>query len=184
MATDVAIVGDGPCGLSCALLAAKNDLTVQVFGSDDTAMHSAYLYNYLGVEEIDGTAFMERARKQCKGVGAELTDATISGVQAEGDRFSIETEEGDGHEARYVVLATGTDRELAQALGLEMDGDVIQVDRDGRTSQERVYAGGWATRAQKIQAAISVGDGAAIALDILSEEKGKPFHDFDTPPEA
>lgn len=184
MAADVAIVGDGPCGLSCALLAAKNDLSVQVFGSDETAMHSAYLYNYLGVEESDGTAFMERARKQCRGVGAELTEAVVSEVRADGDGFVVEADAGDQHRARYLVLATGTDRELAQALGLEMDGDVIQVDRDGRTSQDGVYAGGWATRGHKIQAAISVGDGAAIALAILSEEKGKPFHDFDTPPEA
>lgn len=184
MAVDVAIVGDGPCGLSCALLAAKNDLSVQVFGPDDTAMHSAYLYNYLGVEELDGTEFMERAREQCKGVGAELIKAAVSEVRADGDGFVVATDAGDEHEARHVVLATGTDRELAQALELEMDGEVIHVDRDGRTSRDHVYAGGWATRPHKIQAAISVGDGAAIALAILSQEKGKPFHDFDTPPDG
>lgn len=180
---DVAIVGDGPCGLSAALLLAKNDLSVRVFGLDETAMHSAYLYNYLGIEELGGTALMERSREQCAAVGADLVQAEVEGVATADGGFEVETTDGEQTTANYLVLATGTDRDLAGDLDLAMDGDVIEVDRDGRTSTEKVYAGGWATRAHKIQAAISVGDGAAIALDILSSEAGEPVHDFDVPPD-
>jgi hypothetical protein len=39
-------------------------------------------------------------------------------------------------------------------------------------------------RDQEWQAVISAGDGAAAALDILSEVKGEHFHDFDAPDDA
>ncbi len=181
--TDVAIVGDGPCGLSAALLLAKNDLSVEVFGLDETAMHSAYLYNYLGIEELGGTPLVERAREQCASFGADPTEAEVTDVAETDGGFRVETDGGETTEARYLVIATGTDRSLAEALDLEMDGKVIRADRTGATSREHVYAGGWATRAHKIQAAISVGDGAAIALEILSAEAGEPVHDFDVPPD-
>ena len=60
--SSVVIVGDGPGGLSAALFLAKNKLQVTVFGQDQTAMHYAYLYNYLGLPEIDGSDFQEIAR--------------------------------------------------------------------------------------------------------------------------
>ena len=71
---DVIVVGDGPAGLSAALFTAKNGLDTVVFGTDDTTMHKAYLYNYLGIEEIHGTEFMETARDQVRDHGAELVD--------------------------------------------------------------------------------------------------------------
>lgn len=181
MSNDVLVVGDGPTGLSAALFLAKNDLSVTVYGEDETAMHSAKLYNYLGIEEETGTSFMERARDQCEAFGAELVEATVTEIAQTDDGFRVETEDGETAEARYLVLATGTDRSLGDGLGLAYDGDVIAVDRDGQTSVPGVYSGGWATRPTKIQAAISVGDGAAIALDILSEEAGEALHDFDVP---
>jgi thioredoxin reductase len=179
MSDDVIVVGDGPTGLSAALLLAKNDLEVTVYGDDETAMHSAMLYNYLGIEEDTGTAFMERARDQCAEMGADLEPVLVDDVEEAGEGFRATTEDGDQAEARYLVIATGTDRSLGEPLGLAYDGDAIEADRDGRTGVDGVYAGGWATRPQKIQAAISVGDGAAIALDILSQEAGEPVHDFD-----
>ncbi len=176
-------MGDGPTGLSAALFLAKNGLDVHVFGPDETPVHSAYLYNYLGLMEKDGTAFMETARDQCEQMDAVLQDAEVERVGTTGDGFEAETDGGDTVTGRYLVLATGSDTSLGETLGVEMEGDVIAVDRSGRTSVEDAYAGGWSTRSDKIQAAISVGDGAAIAVDILSKEKGEPFHDFDVPPE-
>lgn len=200
---DVVVAGDGPTGLSAALLLAKNGLDVAVVGDDDTRMHNAYLYNYLGVAEVDGSAFVETAREQVAGFGADLVDGRVTAVESVDDdsadggfRATVEPADGtgaaDGAEelaSRYLVLATGTDRSLADDLGVELresdrfhDERVVEVDRRGRTSLDGVYAGGWTTRVYGVQAAISVGDGAAIAVDVLAEETGGPFHDFDAGP--
>ncbi len=60
----IAIVGDGPGGLSAALFLAKAGQTVTVFGTDETARHYAYLHNYLGIAEISGSDFQRVARDQ------------------------------------------------------------------------------------------------------------------------
>lgn len=178
---DVVVVGDGPTGLSAALLLSKNGLDPVVLGNNETPMHKALLKNYLGIEEEAGTPFMKRARQQASKFGAALRETTVIGLDEDEEGFRVETEAGETVTGDRLVLATGTSRELGEQLGLSFDGNVIDADKNGRTSLDDVYAGGWAVRPQKIQAAISVGDGAAIALDILSKEEGEPFHDFDVP---
>ncbi len=180
--TDVLIVGDGPAGLQAALLLAKNGMDVDVLGTDETYLHDAYLYNYLGIEEIHGSEFAEIARDQCESHGARLHDAEAVDAAHEDGTFTVETADGDRHRADYLVLTEGDAREVSDALGVAFTDDgVVDTDKHGRTSIDGAYAGGWTARDNRIQAAISVGDGAAIALDILSAENDRQFHDFDVP---
>lgn len=183
--SNVAIIGGGPAGLSAALFTAKNGLDTVVFDIDDTAMHAAHLFNYLGLKEMAGDEFMEVAREQVDGFGADRRQGEeVVGVDREGSRFRVETDDGE-YEADYVVFATGRSRGLAEDLGCELaDDGTIAIDHDNETTIEDAYAAGWAARADKIQAVISVGGGAAAGLDILSKEKGRAFHDFDTPEDA
>jgi thioredoxin reductase (NADPH) len=182
--TDVAVVGGGAAGLSAALFTAKNGLDTVVFDTDDTWLHSAHLFNYLGIESQDGTAFVEDARAQVESFGATLQEAEVTEVQPDGSGFTVVTDE-DSVEADYVVLATGADRELATDLGCETtEEDVVDVDVTMETSVTDVYATGAMVRAEEWQAIISAGDGAAAALNILTKEKGEHFHDFDTPDDA
>lgn len=176
----VLVIGDGPGGLGTALLLAKNDVEVDVFGTDDTPMHKAMLKNYLGIPEMTGSEFQEISREQVQHFGTSLHDTKVTGLDREDGTFVAETEDGETHEGDYIVLAT-TNKSHLEALGVDQSEDgTADVDRDGATNVDNCYAVGWATRAQKIQAIISAGDGAAAALDILSQEKGEPFHDFDT----
>jgi len=179
--TEVAVVGGGPAGLSAALFTAKNGLDTVVFDTDGTWMHSAHLFNYLGIRSISGDEFMALARGQTRDRGADLREAEVTGVEASGDGFVVTTDDGE-HEARYVVLATGADRDLAGELGCAFtDEDVVDVDVTMETSVEDAYATGAMVRAEEWQAVISAGDGAAAALNILTKERGEHFHDFDTP---
>ena len=176
---EVIIVGDGPGGLSAALLLAKNDADVAVFGTDDTPMHKAMLYNYPGIKEMTGSEFQRIARQQVTDFGAELREARVETLERTDAGFQVETGDGDTFTADFLVLATTNKSHLSQ-LGVDVTDDgVADVDRNGRTNVDGCYAIGWASRKDKIQAVISAGDGAAAAVDILSEQKGEPFHDFD-----
>lgn len=180
--SQVAIVGGGPAGLSAALFTAKNGLDAVVFDTDETWMHKAHLFNYLGVRSLGGEEFMAVARGQAEDRGADLHNGEeVTGVEENGDGFTVSTDDGE-YDADYVIFATGTDTDLPESLGCELtDEDTVDVDLSMETSVENAYATGALIRNQEWQAVISAGDGGAAALDILSKEKGEHFHDFDTP---
>jgi thioredoxin reductase len=180
---DVAIVGGGPAGLSAGLFTAKNGLETVVFDTDETWMHKAHLFNYLGIDSVDGSEFMEDAREQVAEYGVDHREAEVTGVAATDGGFTVETADGE-ETADYLVLATGADRSLAESLGCEFDDELVAVDLRMETSVADAYATGAMVRDQEWQAVISAGDGGAAALDILSKEEGEHFHDFDTPADA
>ncbi|REK09207.1 MAG: thioredoxin reductase [Actinobacteria bacterium] len=177
----VAIVGDGPGGLSAALFLAKNKQRVTVYGQNETAMHFAFLYNYLGIPAISGSDFQEIARKQVEEFGAEFRMEQVTAVSV-ANRFSISTDSGSFN-SDYLILSEGKNPELARSLDLKQSLDgVIEVDRQFRSSREGVYVIGRSARPHRSQAIISAGAGATAALDILAREEGKDFQDWDTPP--
>jgi thioredoxin reductase (NADPH) len=179
---DVAIIGDGPGGLSAALFLAKNGLSTVVYGQDKTAMHWAWLRNYLGIDEISGTDFQERARNQVAAFGAKLEDRHVDGVARNDGAFRVTLTGGETVDARYLILSEGKAPKLAQELGVRFEGAAAATDKDGQTSVPGVYAVGRLARPGRSQAIISAGDGAVVALDILSKEKGQDVVDWDSPP--
>lgn len=176
---DVLIVGDGPGGLSAALFLAKNDKSVTLIGGNKTPMHEAMLYNYLGIDEMTGSDFQAKGRAQAARHGAEIVDGEVAEV-SRGEGGFTATVDGRGYTGKYLIFGCGPNPALAEGVGLALnDRRMVDADRDGRTEVDGCYAIGWSTRPDKIQAIISAGDGAAAALDILSLEAGKAFHDFD-----
>ena len=183
--TDVIVVGGGPAGLSAALFTAKNDLETLVFDTDETWMHKAHLFNYLAIDSMDGSEFMDVSREQVAEFGVDLSqDEEVTAVEERDGGFTVETDDGE-YDADYVVLATGVDRSLAEELGCATTEEgIVDVDVDMETSVEDAYATGAMVRAEEWQAVIAAGDGAAAALNILSKEKGEHYHDFDVPADA
>jgi len=181
---DVAIVGGGPAGLSAGLFTGKNGLDTVLFDTDGTWMHKAHLFNYPGIGSVGGSEFLATARQQVDDFGVTRNQGEeVTGVEEHGGGFLVTTE-ADEYEADYVVLATGASRDLAESLGCEFDGDLVDVGVSMETSVEGAYATGAMVRAEEWQAVISAGDGAAAALNILSNEKGEHYHDFDVPDTA
>ena len=177
----VIIVGDGPGGLSAALFLAKNGHEATVYGRDETALHKAYLKNYLGLPDTLGEDFVRTARQQVVRYGAVLREDRVVSV-SQGDGFRLETEGGEADEADYLILTEGKNAPLANGLGLERTETGIAVDAEYRTSIDRVYVVGRSARPKRSQAIISAGAGAVAALDILAREAGSDVQDWDTPP--
>ena len=193
----IAIVGDGPAGLSAALFLAKNDHDVVVFGKDSSLMEYAELHNYLGMPGVLGSEFQDVARQQVVDAGAvmrmgeEVTavapDGEVVGVRAGSDDDAEAGEDAvaaveDVEDFDYVVVAGGkSSMELLRGAGARVDEGAVVVDGDARTSLERVYAAGHLVRPERSQAIISAGLGAAAAIDILSRESGSDVHDWDSP---
>lgn len=180
----VIVVGDGPAGLSAALLLAKNGHEVVVYAQDKTAMHYAELHNYLGISVINGNDFQKIARAQVANYGASLREEQVTGVSRADGGFGVRV--GDTEDrADYLVLAGGkAAQRLAEEAGAERHEGIVTVDTEYRTTVDRLYAVGRVARPDRSQAIISAGAGATAALDILSRESGKDFHDWDTPPDS
>ena len=98
----------------------------------------------------------------------------MTDIEQGADGFTVRTDDGE-YDATYVVFATGTDTELSQSLGYETtDDSLVDVDSNMRTSVGNAFAVGSVIRDQKWEAVISAGDGGAAALQILSDEAGRP----------
>jgi thioredoxin reductase (NADPH) len=176
----IAIVGDGPGGLSAALFLAKNGQRVTVFGTDETAMHSAFLHNYLGVPSIAGSELQQVARDQVEAFGGTILGDRVTAVEAGDDGYTLILENGGPAHADYLILSEGRSPTIGPDLGVDVIDGAMAVDRNQRTSLPRVYAVGRSTRPARSQAIISAGDGAVAALDILSAEAGTDVKDWDT----
>jgi thioredoxin reductase (NADPH) len=180
----VAIVGDGPGGLSAALFLAKAGIQVVVFGQDKTAMHFALLKNYLGIPELHGSEFQRIARDQVRSFGARIEDVRVESVTRSAEAFDLELGNGTRFHAAFLILSEGKSPRLASSLGLEFDEkEGVPTDVNSRTRIPRLYAVGRLHRPGRSQAIISAGDGAAAAIDIITILRGEPYADWDSPPE-
>jgi thioredoxin reductase len=119
---------------------------------------------------------------QVQNFGGTILEHLVTDIDKKGDKFIVSTVEGS-HESKYVVLAEGKLQKLAEKIDLPRTKDGVEVDRDGRTSIEGLYAIGRGTRKSRSEAIISAGAGATTALDILSVEAGKMINDFDVLPD-
>jgi thioredoxin reductase (NADPH) len=113
---DVAVVGAGPAGLSAAVYAASEGLSVLVldrhaFGGQAGA--SMRIENYLGFPTgISGMALMARAYNQAQKFGVEMAiPKTVTSLEPPADlssgEFRLHLAEEETVRARSVVVATG-----------------------------------------------------------------------------
>jgi thioredoxin reductase (NADPH) len=111
---DVAVVGSGPAGLSTAVYAASEGLSVAVcdtraFGGQAGA--SARIENYLGFPTgISGHALTARAFNQAQKFGADVmipVEVKSLDCSQAGGAFGLALDNGDMLRARSVVVASG-----------------------------------------------------------------------------
>jgi thioredoxin reductase len=181
---DIAIVGAGPAGASAALFAAKAGKKVLVIDSDQSITKRAWVENHYGVDQISGPDLIEVGKKQAVKFGAEIVQGKVSGIERGEGGFSLQTEQSS-YEAKYVILATGLFADLAEAIGLEtVPGTepriktIIKADSAGKTSIPGIWAAGTCAGVS-VHTIITSGDGAKVAINILSEINGERYVDHD-----
>src|SRR3712207_629403 len=116
MTTDVRqviIIGSGPAGYTAAIYAARANLKPLVFEGAVTAggalMNTTDVENFPGFRDgIMGPQLMDEMRAQAERFGAELVADDITAVDLVGDVKRVTDGEGVTHEARTVILATGS----------------------------------------------------------------------------
>ncbi|PYI52658.1 FAD-dependent oxidoreductase [Paenibacillus flagellatus] len=181
---DIAIVGAGPAGASAALFAAKAGKKVVVVDSDQSVTRRAWIENHYGVAEITGPDLVDIGKKQAAKFGAELVQGKVTGVTRGQDGLTVTTEQAS-YEAKHVILATGMSVELAEAIGVEtVPGTeprikaIFKVDAAGKTGADGIWAAGTCAGVS-MHTIITAGDGAKVAINVISELNGERYVDHD-----
>ncbi len=110
--TDVAIIGKGPAGWSCAITARMRGLSATVVAPEnDTGWlrTAERIDNYPGMPQISGKAMLDSFREQALAMGAEERHGLVRQIMPMKDRFMLLVE-NDVMEAGTVVLAMGAAR--------------------------------------------------------------------------
>ncbi|MDH4159435.1 MAG: thioredoxin-disulfide reductase [Actinomycetota bacterium] len=110
---DVIIIGSGPAGYSAAVYTARADLHPLVFEGSVTAggalMNTTEVENFPGFADgVMGPELMDQMRKQAARFGAELVNDDVVSVDLDGPVKTVTTGSGSTHQARAVILATGS----------------------------------------------------------------------------
>ncbi|MBY6410671.1 FAD-dependent oxidoreductase [Rhodococcus sp. BP-252] len=125
---DVSIFGAGPAGLSAAVYAASEGLSVVLLEREAVggqAGYSSLIENYLGFPGgVSGGELAERARQQAVSFGAELLLMRGGGIGAEfrDGRIHAQLTDGTTMVARSNICATGVNW---RRLGLAREGEFM-----------------------------------------------------------
>jgi len=187
---DVAIVGGGPAGASAGTFTARAGLQTVIIDSDAGMTRRALVNNHLGFPEgVKGPDLVDAGKLQAARSGAEIVDGKIVELQKRGDQdFVLKTEDGRSFEAKQVLLTIGANAELARAAGIATrEGteprirEIVDVDREGHTSMPGVWAAG-TIAGVSVHTIITAGDGARVAINLISGTKGERHVDHDVLP--
>lgn len=181
---DIIVVGAGPAGSSAALFAAKAGKKVLVVDSDQSVTKRAWIENHYGAPDISGPDLLEAGKKQAAKFGAEFVAGKVSGVSRGADGIQVQVE-GASYEAGHVILATGFLVDLAEAAGLETTPGteprvktIFKTDAQGKTNVSGIWAAGTCAGVS-VHTIITAGDGAKVAINVISEINGERYVDHD-----
>ncbi|MCL6627367.1 FAD-dependent oxidoreductase [Alicyclobacillus shizuokensis] len=181
---DIAIIGAGPAGASAAIFAARAGKKTLVFDSNQSVTRRAWVENHYGIDRITGPDLVDQGKQQARRFGATIVEAKVTGMERLSEGFALTTEDGR-FEARHVLFATGLWTDLAEEVGLETKPateprikTVIVVDQDGRTNIPGIWAAG-TVAGTSVHTIITSGDGARVAVNIISELNGERWVDHD-----
>ncbi len=197
MRYDVAIVGGGASGLSCALtLVSARGRGWQwaegrryiVFDMDNSDLKKALLRNVPGLDNVLGTDLLQKIREQIdQWDGVDFLQEEVKSIWKKEEGFELQTTSGKSFTADYVVLAGGFHSFNIEGLQVEVvenpkspkPGRVMIKHKDFEVDKNLFVAGTLAGLSSHFTPC--AGSGVEVAIEILSRFAGKRIVIHDVP---
>lgn len=197
MRYDVAIVGGGASGLSCALtLVSARGRGWQwaegrryiVFDTDNSDLKKALLRNVPGLDNVLGTDLLQKIREQIdQWGGVDFLQEEVKSIRKKEEGFELQTTSGKSFTADYVVLAGGFHSFNIEGLQVEVvenpkspkPGRVMIKHKDFEVDKNLFVAGTLAGLSSHFTSC--AGSGVEVAIEILSRFAGKRIVIHDVP---
>src|SRR3989344_77038 len=119
---DLIIIGAGPAGVSAAIYAARQKLSILMLSKDiggQVAKKAVDIENYPGFEKISGPELVELYQKQLKANNLSVTFDEITGISKQDNVFSLTTNAGKTYHAISVIITSGAKSKLINVPGEE-----------------------------------------------------------------
>lgn len=182
---EIIIIGAGPAGASAGIFTAKAGKSTIVIDNNKGMTRRAWFENYYGITEVSGPQLVDTGIEQLKRLGAELVEDTVVAIDVIDNNIRVTTESGHTFEAKHLLIASGIHTDLAIAAGLETVkgtepriNTIIKTDQSGKTNIDHIWAAG-TVAGTSVHAVITAGDGAKVAINIISELNGERYVDHD-----
>lgn len=122
---DVIVIGSGPAGISASIYLKRAQKNVCIITDGNSALKKAKkIENYYGVEPISGEELYSIGLKQAKKLEIPIEEDEVTNISL--DRNFVVRTVNSEYEAKYVVIATGTNRTAPKVKGLkEFEGKGI-----------------------------------------------------------
>jgi thioredoxin reductase (NADPH) len=186
MTYEVAIIGAGPAGASAAIFAARAKISTVLIDADQGMTRRALVKNHLGlVDGITGPELVEQGHQHAKNAGATYIKVKVKSIAKDAHGFTLTYETGETLKVKQVILALGAIPELGKSAGAQTKPgtepyikEVLVVDDQGRTSLPGMWAAGTCA-GTSVHTIITAGDGARVAINLVSALKGERYVDHD-----
>ena len=119
MIYDVAVIGEGPAGMTAAIYATRAGLSVVVLErmfAGGQMSETPEIDNFPGFESISGFELSDKMSRQAKNLGAEIRQCTVTDIDFSEGYNLIRTSSGE-IESKTVVLALGAAHRHLDAPG-------------------------------------------------------------------
>ena len=122
MTYDLIIIGAGPAGVSAAVYAARQKLSILMLSKDiggQVAKKAVDIENYPGFEKISGPDLVELYKKQLKANDLSVILGEVVGIEKKDNIFSVKTIDGKEYKAISVIITSGAESKLIHVPGEE-----------------------------------------------------------------
>lgn len=120
---DLIIIGGGPAGTAAGVYASRKRLKTLLLTSDwgGQSIVSPDIQNWIGTPSISGDALAKSLELHLRTYADEVLTikdrSLVTSLKKEGDIFVVETEKGERHTGKTVLIASGSKRRTLQVPG-------------------------------------------------------------------